>query len=168
MFEERLSANNITSFLLRLPFKNSRQASNRFSIDMIFSYICINLILSVPPPAKVPAVLFRTKNIYSIWLNLYRKFPKPERFGIGEKIDILFLDILELVFIFKFAKLFEKISYTESIILIIDKLKFFMEVAWENKLISSKQYSEILIKLEEIGKEFGGWRKSLTKTPTFR
>lgn len=121
---------------------------------------------TIPPPAKVPAVLFKVKLAYSFWLNFYRKFPKPERFGIGEKIDILFLDTLELAFQIRFAPVHKKLILIDELILKIDKLKFFCEIAWENRLLSSKNYGDLLSKLQEIGKELGGWKKNLTKTPT--
>jgi hypothetical protein len=34
-------------------------------------------------------------------------------------------------------------------------------VALESKLISNKHYEDISIKLEEIGRMFGGWKKNL-------
>ncbi|MBP9711915.1 MAG: four helix bundle protein [Candidatus Pacebacteria bacterium] len=34
-------------------------------------------------------------------------------------------------------------------------------MAWEGKLISNKQYETVALKLEEVGKMLGGWRKSL-------
>ena len=46
-------------------------------------------------------------------------------------------------------------------VLVLDTLKFLISVSWEAKLISHKQYGEIAIKLDELGKMFGGWKKSL-------
>ena len=106
-------------------------------------------------------MLFKAKTVYSYWLTLYRKISKPERFGIGEKMDTLFLEILDLVHSSRFAPLAEKLPYLEKTIGKIDKIKFFAEVAWENKLITSKEYSEFLHQLEEIGRELGGWKKGI-------
>ena len=44
----------------------------------------------------------------------------------------------------------------------MDTLKFLVAVAWEGKFISNKQCEDISIKLEEIGKMLGGWKKSLS------
>lgn len=46
-------------------------------------------------------------------------------------------------------------------ILNLDTLKFLVSVAWEGKLISNKQYEDVALKLEEVGKMFGGWKKNL-------
>ncbi|MFA4890142.1 MAG: four helix bundle protein [Candidatus Paceibacterota bacterium] len=51
-------------------------------------------------------------------------------------------------------------------ILVLDTLKFLVSVAWEGKLISNKHCEDLALKLEEVGKMFGGWRKGLeNKTP---
>jgi len=45
----------------------------------------------------------------------------------------------------------------------LDVLKFLISVAWEGKIITNKQYQDIALKLNEIGKMFGGWKNSLKK-----
>jgi hypothetical protein len=42
-----------------------------------------------------------------------------------------------------------------------------LQIAWENKCISSEKYSVLSEKLEEIGRMLGGWKKGLEKkTPS--
>lgn len=43
----------------------------------------------------------------------------------------------------------------------LDTLKFLISVAWEANYITHKQYEAIALKLTEVGKMFGGWKKSL-------
>lgn len=43
----------------------------------------------------------------------------------------------------------------------LDILKFLISTSWEAKCISRKQYEEIAVNLEEVGKMFWGWKKSL-------
>lgn len=48
----------------------------------------------------------------------------------------------------------------------LDILRFFIQIAWENKLIPTGQYIELTNSLREIGKQLGGWKKGLeTKLP---
>jgi len=48
----------------------------------------------------------------------------------------------------------------------LDVLKFFTQLAWENKLIPTEKYSDLSTKLEEIGRMLGGWKRGLqTKLP---
>lgn len=51
----------------------------------------------------------------------------------------------------------------------LDGVKFFLQIAWENKCVPNKQYADLSEELNEIGKMLGGWRKGLEKkTPTHR
>lgn len=45
----------------------------------------------------------------------------------------------------------------------LDVVKYFVQLAWENKLIASNKYSDFLPRLEEIGRQLGGWKKGLQK-----
>jgi hypothetical protein len=48
----------------------------------------------------------------------------------------------------------------------LDLLKFFLEIAWEIKLLDNKKYIVISEKLNEIGNMLGGWiRKIITQAP---
>jgi hypothetical protein len=44
---------------------------------------------------------------------------------------------------------------------VLDTLKFLVSVAWEGKLISNAHCENVALKLEEVGKMFGGWKKNL-------
>ncbi len=45
----------------------------------------------------------------------------------------------------------------------LDNLKFFMQLAWEAKLIPTEKYTNISRDFEDIGRQLGGWRKGLQK-----
>ena len=108
-------------------------------------------------------MLQKEKFLYSFWLKVYRKIAKPERFGIGERIDALFLDLLDLTHYSRYASGNEKLLYLNKAIGKIDKMKFYAEIAWENKLMSAGEYGELFSRLEEVGRELWGWKKSLNK-----
>lgn len=55
----------------------------------------------------------------------------------------------------------QKVIVLGKVISKLDTLKFFMQLAWESKLIPQVKYIELSQKLEEIGKMLGGWRKGL-------
>lgn len=100
------------------------------------------------------------------WLAIHRNFPKIERFGIGNKIEQNFLSILELTFQSAYLPLEQKIKLLTKTISKMDFLKFFIQLSWESKLIPTEKYSELALKLEEIGRILGGWKKGLeTKLP---
>jgi hypothetical protein len=101
------------------------------------------------------------KETYLFWNFLHKSFPRVERLGIGSKIEQSFLTVLELTFLLSYAPLNQKIVLIDRAISKLDVVKFFTQLAWEGKIIPTKQYSELSIKLEEIGRQLGGWKKGL-------
>ena len=120
----------------------------------------------LPPPAKVPSVLFREKEAYCLWLPIHRNFPKIERFGLGQKIEQSFLDVLELTSTSAYLAGEQKILMLSQTIAKLDNLKFFIQLAWESKLIPTDKYAGLSKELEEIGRMLGGWRKGLQQKTT--
>lgn len=106
------------------------------------------------------------KTSYCFWITLHRNFPKVERFGLGQKIEGAFLEMLELTFYASYLGPEQKIPVLARAITRLDIVKFFTQLAWENKLIATEKYSELISGLEEIGRQLGGWKRGLdTKTP---
>ncbi len=92
---------------------------------------------------------------------IHRDFPKIERFGIGNRIEQSFLDVLELTFASVYLVSEQKILFLSKTISKLDNLKFFMQLAWESKLVPNEKYIKVSLDLDEIGKMLGGWRKGL-------
>ncbi len=116
-----------------------------------------------PPPREAPKVLLKEKEVYRFWITLHRDFPKVERFGIGQKIEHLFLDVLELTFVSIYLITEQKTLMLSRTIAKLDNLKFFIQLAWESKLIPTEKYALLSENLEEIGRQLGGWKKGLQK-----
>jgi hypothetical protein len=96
-----------------------------------------------------------------VWLNIVPHIAKGARYTIGARIENKFIDLLELSYLAYFAEKEKKAERISRCILILDTLKFFVLTSWEGKIISNKQYEELILKLDEIGRMFGGWKKSL-------
>lgn len=113
-----------------------------------------------------PLALVKLKDAYKSWLALYRSFPKVERFGLGQKIESSFLNALELVFLSSYLPPREKLPLLTKAITRVDVVKFFLQIAWEHKLLTTPQYSTLLVSIEEVGKMLYSWKKGLeSKTP---
>jgi len=111
-------------------------------------------------------VILKEKEAYQFWLTLHRNFPRVERLGIGQKIEKIFLDVLELSFSCVYLPPEPKIILLAKTNSRLDTLKFFTQLAWESRLIHTEKYSELSAKLEDIGRMLSGWRKGLlTKLP---
>lgn len=121
----------------------------------------------ITPPSKTsPAVILKEKEAYWFWLILHRNFPKTERYGLGRRIDNLFLEILELSFSASYLPPDPKIILLGKTISRLDILKFFVQLAWENKLVPDEKYIDLSTRLEEIGRMLGGWKKGLLEKKT--
>lgn len=121
----------------------------------------------LPPPQPNLPVVEKAKEVYKHWLTLKRNLPRGEQFGIGTKIDLIFLDLLETLRYATYIKSDEKVVLLGQALVRIDSIRFFIQLCWEAKLIPNKQYAEIGPSIEELGKMVGGWRKGyLSKTPT--
>ena len=125
----------------------------------------------LPPPrsvlqVKLLPVLEKTKIAYILWFNYRDTFPKKSRYTLGDKIDKLFLDILELVNIAIYQRPEEKIITLRKTILRLDSLKFFIMISWETKLLHTEKYIILSEHLNELGKIIGGWKKGLEAKDT--
>ena len=111
-------------------------------------------------------MIAKEKEAYQYWQAIHHDFPKTERFSLGQKISLLFISVLEMTFTASYLPPDLKIIELGKVISRLDILKFFVQIAWENKLISTEKYTELSVKLDEIGRQLGGWRKGLLEKKT--
>lgn len=133
---------------------------------MISSYLCPNQIFPEPPkrpPPRLLPVLERLKQAYLLWHNYHSILPKLHRYTLGEKIDELFIEIIEATAAASFIPKTEKIPWVRLAIRKLDTLKLLLMILWDCKSLERKKYIALSIKLEEIGKMLGGWSGQLTK-----
>lgn len=118
---------------------------------------------SNPPPSasRLLPVLEKGKRLYKNWLEIYRNIERRARFGIGTKIDLLFLDTLELIRKAAYAPIDKKILLLGQVLENLDSLRFYFQLLWETHLIPTEKYSSFAPLIEELGKMVGGWRKGL-------
>ena len=91
---------------------------------------------------------------------------RSERFGIGDRIDVLWLDLLDSLRKAAYAPINQKLSALEEAIRAVDVVRFFIQVAWESELMAQSHFISLGKDVEEIGRMVGGWKKGLlTKNP---
>ncbi|OGF69338.1 hypothetical protein A3C73_01865 [Candidatus Giovannonibacteria bacterium RIFCSPHIGHO2_02_FULL_44_11] len=101
--------------------------------------------------------------MYLLWCGYYTILPKIHRHSLGERIDDLFIEIIEFIAIASFLSKEEKLPYVKVAIRKVDTLKILLMVLWETKSLDNKKYIALSMKIEEIGKMLGGWRGQLQK-----
>ncbi len=96
-----------------------------------------------------------------VWISIVPHIPKTARYTMGARIENKFLDLLELTYTSYFSEKEKKSEKISECIFASDILKFLISTAWDGKFIANKQYEDIAVRLDEIGKMLWGWRKSL-------
>jgi len=114
-------------------------------------------------------VLVGAKEAYRLWHAHLVHLKRVDRYTVGARVDGAFLSLLEYVFRACFAHdAFEKLSLVSRAIGACDLAKFFLQLAWEEKAVDHKRYGSLILKLDEVGRMLGGWKKSLGEKTSAR
>jgi hypothetical protein len=93
-----------------------------------------------------------------LWLiPLLEKFPRSQKFLLGDRIENMLLDIMELVIQAIYTK--NKSRYLREANLKIEKFRHLIRLAKDLKYINIRRYEYISEHTHEIGSEIGGWLK---------
>jgi len=112
---------------------------------------------------KLLPVLQKIKSAYLLWYGYYQIMPKAHRHSLGQRIDTLFIEIIEAVATANFLPREEKLPYVRFTIKKVDTLKILLMILWETKSLDDKKYIALSLKIDEIGKMLGGWNGQLKK-----
>lgn len=108
-------------------------------------------------------MLQKAKVAYAFWLAAAEHVPRVHRYGIRSKVEFYFLELLELIFTALYLPVVEKSSSIEAAIYKLNNIKFFLQLCWENKLVSNGHYLHLTENLDELGRILGGWRNGIKK-----
>ncbi len=100
-------------------------------------------------------------NVYCAWHLLLNKFPKSQRYSLGQTCNQYFLDVLALL-IETASRRDDKYECVIKASAKLDVIKLLIRLAKDCKCISNQQYQEVSSQLYHIGKQLGGWMKSLS------
>ena len=117
---------------------------------------------TVTPPRLLP-LLQSVKTVYILWYGYYQTLPKLHRHSLGNRVDTLFIEVIEAISVASFLMKDEKRSYVGIAIRKIDTIKILMMVLWETKSFDNKKYVALSDQIETISKMLGGWNGQLAK-----
>lgn len=103
------------------------------------------------------------KETYSGWFRLLNNFPRVYRGTLGAKIENYFLELLESIFTALYLPSSQKVGRLTVAISKLDGVKFFLQLAWENKCLSNEQYAALSDNLQRIGRMLHGWKVGIEK-----
>ncbi len=108
-------------------------------------------------------VLGKLKSAYILWHEYHEKIPKTQKYSLGNRIDKIFVEVMEAVIGASFLPKTEKIPFVKAAIRKLDLLKIFVMILWETKTLNDNRYSALSLPLDDAGKMLGGWNGQLQK-----
>ncbi len=108
-------------------------------------------------------LLQKLKTVYILWYSYYQTLPKLHRHSLGQRIDGLFVEIMEAISVASFSQKEDKLPWVKVAIRKIDTIKVLLMVLWETKSLDNNKYIAMSLQLEESGKMLGGWSGQLSK-----
>lgn len=88
------------------------------------------------------------------------KYPRDQKFLLGDRIETLALDILDDFIVAYYSK--QKIERLRDANLKLERLRYLIRLSHDLKLISNKRYGVISNKINEIGGTAGNWIKAIS------
>ena len=107
---------------------------------------------------EIPVVI-KLFTIYEVTHRLIFKFPKHERYTLGEKIENSILEAMEFYILANQASKYEKEKILLKANSKMELLKILFRISLNCAIIESKEYLEMENRLQEIGKMTQGWIK---------
>ncbi len=101
--------------------------------------------------------------MYKLWHEVVPHFPNTSRHTLGTKIDGSIIEIAGLPFTASMLKPEQKLLPLQQAQVKLDHLKFFLQVAWEIKVLDQKKYIALSELIHGIGIMLGGWYKKIEK-----
>ena len=86
------------------------------------------------------------------------KFPRAQKFLIGDRIQTAALDVLENLIEAAYSR--DKLSILNRVNLQLEKLRYLFRLAYDLRMMDMRRYEFAARALDEIGRMVGGWRKA--------
>lgn len=122
----------------------------------------------MPPPnasrsewTEVP-ILKKTIELYKTYYNFLELFPKKDKHTLGAKCEQYIIAVLELLLETSYLPKEAKRPILLKANNKFETLKIFIRVLRELNILDQKKYLTLQSLIQEIGKMFGGWMRSLS------
>ncbi|WP_353484301.1 diversity-generating retroelement protein Avd [Haliscomenobacter sp.] len=89
------------------------------------------------------------------------KFPRSQKFLLGDRIQIQLMDIQDALIDAYYTSAREKRPKLLRINVQLEQLRYLIRMCKDLQLLDIRRYEYIQERVNEIGKELGGWLKNL-------
>lgn len=104
-----------------------------------------------------PQILTRVYDFLLYLIEQIARFPKNQRYNLGERIENIALDIFENIIEALYTK--EKIAILQRANLNLEKMRMLIRLAKDLKIVNLHRYEVMTKMIYEIGADLGGWIK---------
>ena len=108
--------------------------------------------------ASVPQVVQSCHELLLWMIPHLDKFPRLRRFTLGEKLEAILLDVLELLVEAAYTR--NKESPLRRANLRLEVARHLWRLAYELKAVAIRQYEHGAKLMDELGRQVGGWLRS--------
>lgn len=110
--------------------------------------------------ASIP-ILKKTIDLYKLYYGYAQLFPKKDKYTLGATCEKYIIKIVELLITASYLPKETKLPLIKSANNKFETLKIFIRLLKELNIIDQKKYLILQTLIQEIGRMFGGWIKSL-------
>jgi hypothetical protein len=111
----------------------------------------------MPKETKEITALVKTYDLLLWLIPQLEKFPKSQRYLLGDRIETRLLDVMDLLVRAAYTR--NKTQFLRDANLTIEQLRYLVRLVKDLRYLSLKGYEFVSKNLNEIGAEIGGWLK---------
>jgi len=106
---------------------------------------------------SAPEVITRMYDLLLYLIPQISKFPRSQRYLLGERLELACFDVLESLIAAAYAR--EKIAVLEKANVRLEQARHYVRLCKDLRLINLHRYEVISKKMNEVGMQVGGWLK---------
>ena len=96
---------------------------------------------------------------FMLWLvPAIDKFPRSQKFVLGDRIESTALDVMDALVAATYTR--GRDSLLADANLGLERLRFFMRLSFDLRLIDTKRYEHAARCIDDVGRMIGGWLKA--------
>ena len=117
-----------------------------------------------PPPPRSPSNVALFHHLYDflcLWHRYSKTFPKSDRHTIGQKVFSELLDLLTAIMKAEYLPKETKKTVLRQAAPALDRVKILIRLCLSCEIIPEWDYATLETQLQDIGKQLGGWIRSL-------
>ena len=112
---------------------------------------------------KKENIITQTYDLLKNTIPVLNRFPKSQKFVLGDRIQNQISDLLELYIKAYYIPPKQKLPLLKDANIKLEIIRHYFRLAYDMGFYNSNRYHDFAKKLHEIGKMTGGWIKSLER-----